>query len=101
MKLHPRNWGELVENVPAANEYHGMAGNFMKYAGPLKWNDMPVDSHELIGLCVPRSVLISAGAIDGDGWVHEKACFWPVSGLALCTSSCERRDLGTAEFPPI
>ena len=78
-----------------------MAGNFIKYAGPLKWNDMPVDSHELIALCVPRSVLISAGAIDGDGWVDAKACFWPVSGLALCTSSWERRDLGTTEFPPI
>ena len=34
-KLHRRNWGELVENVAAANEYHWMAGNFLKYAGPL------------------------------------------------------------------
>jgi hypothetical protein len=54
VKLHRRNWGELVENVAAANEYHWMAGNYIKYAGPLNWNDMPVDSHELIALCAPR-----------------------------------------------
>jgi len=42
VKIHRRNWGELVENVAAANEYHRMAGNFLKYAGPLNWNDMPV-----------------------------------------------------------
>ena len=47
---------------PAPNEYHWMAGNFLKYAGPLNWNDLPVDSHELIALCAPRPVFISAGA---------------------------------------
>jgi hypothetical protein len=31
LKLHRRNWGELVENVAATNEYHWMAGNFLKY----------------------------------------------------------------------
>lgn len=35
-KLHRRNWGEVVENVAAENEYHWMAGNFLKYAGPEK-----------------------------------------------------------------
>ena len=34
-KLSRRNFGELVENVAAAGEYHWMAGNFLKYAGPL------------------------------------------------------------------
>ena len=28
-KLHRRNYGEIVENVAAANEYHWMAGNFL------------------------------------------------------------------------
>ena len=64
-KLHRRNWGELVENVAAANEYHWMAGNFLKYAGPLNSNDLPVDSHELVALCAPRPVFLSAGATDG------------------------------------
>jgi hypothetical protein len=34
VKLHRRAWGELVENVAAPSEYHWMAGNYMKYAGP-------------------------------------------------------------------
>src|SRR5271157_787931 len=50
-KLHRRNWGELVENIAGAGEYHWMAGNFLKYAGPpLNWGDLPVDSHELIAM---------------------------------------------------
>ena len=76
-KLHRRNFGELVENVAGDNEYHWMAGNFLKYAGPLKWSDLPVDSHELIAMCAPRPVFLSAGnlvdpAVDighSDAWV--------------------------------
>lgn len=60
-KLHRRNYGELVENVAAPSEYHWMAGNYMKYAGPLTWDDLPVDSHELVALCAPRPVFISSG----------------------------------------
>src|SRR6266403_1840495 len=56
VKIHRRNWGELVENVAATSEYHWMAGNFLKYAGTLNWNDLPVDSHELGALCAPRPV---------------------------------------------
>ena len=78
-KLHRRNWGELVENVAGSGEYHWMAGNFIKYAGPLTWNDMPVDSHELIALCAPRPVFISAGA-NGDGWVDAKGMFLAAAG---------------------
>jgi len=43
LKLHRRNFGEQVENVASSGEYHWMAGNFIKYAGPLKWDDLPVD----------------------------------------------------------
>ena len=64
-KLHRRNWGELVENVAGTGEYHWMAGNFLKYAGPLNWNDMPVDSHELVALCAPRPVFIGGGSLAG------------------------------------
>ena len=41
-----------------------MARNFLKHAGPLNWNRLPVDSHELVA----RPVFISDGTTDkGDG----------------------------------
>jgi hypothetical protein len=101
VKLHRRNWGELVENVAATNEYHWMAGNFLKYAGPLQWNDMPVDSHELVALCAPRPVFISAGATNGDGWVDAKGMFLAAAGAGPVYKLLGKKDLGTTEFPPI
>jgi hypothetical protein len=101
VKLHRRNWGELVENVAAANEYHWMAGNFLKYAGALNWNDMPVDSHELVALCAPRPVFISAGATNGDGWVDAKGMFLAAAGAGPVYKLLRKRDLGTTGFPPI
>ena len=71
-KLHRRNWGEIVENVAGSSEYHWMAGNFIKYAGPLNWNDLPVDSHELIALCAPRPVFLSAGKAGGWRWLGRR-----------------------------
>lgn len=100
-KLHRRAWGELVENVAAPNEYHWMAGNYMKYAGPLTWNDLPVDSHELIALCAPRPVFISAGATEGDGWVDAKGMFLAAAGAGPVYKLLGRKDMGTNEFPPI
>jgi len=100
-KLHRRNFGELVENVAAPNEYHWMAGNFLKYAGPLNWNDLPVDSHELIALCAPRPVFISAGATNGDGWVDAKGQFLAAVGAGPVYRLLGKKDLGTTEFPPI
>src|SRR5262245_41840153 len=75
-KLHRRNFGELVENVGGTGEYHWMAGNFLKYAGPLTWSHLPVDSHELVALCAPRPVFISVGSqqVEG-GWVDAKGMF--------------------------
>ncbi|MDF0693488.1 alpha/beta hydrolase family protein [Aquirufa ecclesiirivi] len=67
LKLYRRNYGELIENVAAKNEYHWMAGNFLKYAGPLQWNDLPIDAHELIALCAPRPIYIGVGG-NGDSW---------------------------------
>jgi len=100
-KLHRRNWGEIVENVAGSGEYHWMAGNFIKYAGPLNWNDLPVDSHELIALCAPRPVFISAGATNGDGWVDAKGMFLAAAGAGPVYKLLGKKDLGTTEFPPI
>jgi hypothetical protein len=101
LKLHRRNWGELVENVAATSEYHWMAGNFLKYAGPLNWNDLPVDSHELVALCAPRPVFISAGATEGDGWVDAKGMFLAGAGAGPVYKLLGKKDIGTSEFPPI
>ena len=101
VKLHRRNWGELVENVAATNEYHWMAGNFLKYAGTLGWNDLPVDSHELVALCAPRPVFISAGATKGDGWVDAKGMFLAAAGAGPVYKLLGKSDMGTVEFPPV
>jgi len=100
-KLHRRNWGELVENVAGTGEYHWMAGNFLKYAGPLTWNDLPVDSHELVALCAPRPVFISAGATNGDGWVDAKGMFLAAASAGPVYKLLGKKDMGTTEFPPI
>ena len=101
VKLHRRNYGEIVENVAGSAEYHWMAGNFIKYAGPLNWNDLPVDSHELVALCAPRPVFISAGAFKGDAWVDAKGMFLAAVGAGPVYKLLGKKDLGTTEMPPI
>jgi hypothetical protein len=100
-KLHRRNFGEIVENVAGTGEYHWMAGNFIKYAGPLHWNDLPADAHELIALCAPRPVFIGGGAVQGDGWTDPKGMFLAAVAAGPVYRLLGKRDLGTAEFPPI
>jgi hypothetical protein len=100
-KLHRRDWGEIVENVAGTGEYHWMAGNFLKYAGPLTWGDLPVDSHELIAMCAPRPVFISAGATNGDGWVDAKGSFMAAAAAGPVYKLLGKKDMGTTEFPPI
>jgi hypothetical protein len=100
-KLHRRNYGEIVENLAGSGEYHWMAGNFIKYGGPLNWNDLPVDSHELVALCAPRPVFISAGAFRGDAWVDAKGMFLAAAGAGPVYRLLGKKDLGTTEMPPI
>jgi hypothetical protein len=101
-KLHRRNWGELVENLAGTDEYHWMAGNFLKYAGPLTSKDLPVDSHELVALCAPRPVFISAGTLEaGDGWVDPKGMFLAAVGAGPVYTLLDKQDLGTTEFPMV
>jgi hypothetical protein len=92
------------------SEYHWMAGNYMKYAG--NWNDLPVDSHQLIALCAPRPVFLSAGrgpdpnpdgvTVQGnDAWVDPKGSFLAAVGAGPVYRLLGRKDLGAVEFPPI
>jgi hypothetical protein len=100
-ELYRRHWGEQLENL-AGGEYYWMAGNLIKYGGPLTPNDLPVDSHELIALCAPRPVFISAGSLAaGDGWVDAKGMFLAAVGAGPVYKLLGKKDLGTAEFPPI
>lgn len=101
-KLHRRNFGELVENTASPYAYHWLAGNYLKYAGPLSWDDLPVDSHELIALAAPRPIFIGAGAVEeGDGWVDPKGMFMAAAAAGPVYRLLGKRDLGTNEFPPI
>jgi len=99
--LFRRNFGEQIGNIAGTGEYHWMAGNFLKFAGPLAENDLPVDAHELIALCAPRPVFIGAGAINGDGWVDAKGMFLAGVGAGPVYKLLGKKDLGASEFPPI
>jgi hypothetical protein len=101
VKLHRRHYGEQVENVAGSGEYHWMAGNYIKYAGPLTAMDLPVDSHELVALCAPRPVFISVGSLEVEGgWIDAKGMFLAGVGAGPVYRLLGRKDLGTSEFPP-
>ena len=99
--LYRRHWGEMLENVAGAQEYHWMAGNFLKYAGPLHPNDLPVDSDELIALVAPRPVFISGGATKGDGWIDAQGMFMAAAAAGPVYKLLGKKDMGTTTFPPI
>jgi peptidoglycan/xylan/chitin deacetylase (PgdA/CDA1 family) len=99
-KLFRRNFGELEGNI-AGGEYYWMAGNFLKYAGPLTVNDLPVDSDDLIALCAPRPVFISSGAPQADHWTDPKGMFLAAVAAGRVYRLLGKKDIGTTEFPPI
>jgi hypothetical protein len=100
-KLHRRDYGEKVENVASSGEYHWMAGNYLKYAGPLTAKDLPVDAHELVALCAPRPVFIGVGSLQVEGgWVDAKGMFLAAVGAGPVYELLGKKGLGTTEFPP-
>jgi hypothetical protein len=100
-KLYRHHFGEEIGNIAGASEYHWMAGNFLKYDGPLTVADLPVDAHELIALCAPRPVFISGGATKGDGWADAEGMFLAEVDAGPVYTLLGRKGLGTGEFPPI
>lgn len=100
-KILRRDFGEKLENIAGTQEFHWMAGNFLKYAGPLTVNDLPVDAHELIALCAPRPVFISGGAVKGDGWVDAKGMFLAAERASPVYVLLGKKGLSASEFPPI
>ncbi|HXR39720.1 MAG TPA: hypothetical protein VN776_11530, partial [Terracidiphilus sp.] len=108
-KLYRHIFGEPLAHVASTALYHWMAGNFLKYAGPLTPGDLPVDNHELIALCAPRPVFIGAGAGTGDGYANPGGDAWAdPQGMFLAEVAAGpvyrllgKRDLGVTQFPPI
>jgi hypothetical protein len=99
-KLLRRDFGERVENLASSAEYHWFAGNFLKYAGPLTPADLPVDAHELIALCAPRPVFVSAGSPTVEGqWVDARGTFLAEVAAGPVYRLLGARDLGTGDYP--
>jgi hypothetical protein len=95
-----RNFGERIENLAGAGEYHWFTGNFLKYAGPQTANDLPVDAHELIALCAPRPIFIGAGS-KGDSWVDARGMFMAAVAAGPVYRLLGKGDLGIKIMPPI
>jgi len=114
-KLHRRNFGEAVENLTGAGEYHWMAGNFLKYGtaestfGAKTAGDIPVDAHQLIALVAPRWVFISYGIPEkGDAnWLDHQGSYMaaiaagPVFRLLGVKDLGDRRDYRVATMPAV
>jgi hypothetical protein len=98
-KLHRRKRGEQVENLAAEGEHHWMAGNFLKYAGPLTADDLPVDAHELIALVAPRPLFISVGNDEADAWIDARGMFMAEVAAGPVYRLLGARDLGVTTFP--
>jgi len=98
-KLHRRRRGEQVENLAAEGEHHWMAGNFLKYAGPLTADDLPVDAHALIALVAPRPLFVSVGNDEADAWIDSRGMFMAEVAAGPVYRLLGARDLGTTTFP--
>lgn len=101
-KILRRTFGEQVENLASSAEYHWFAGNFIKFAGPLTPNDLPVDAHELVALCAPRPIFISVGSPKVEGnWIDGKGLFLGGVYAGPVYKLLGKKDLGTDVMPPI
>jgi hypothetical protein len=104
-KPHRRNFGEAVESLTAAGEYHWMAGNFLKYGaseargGAKTPGDLPVDSNELIALCAPRLTFISYGSpAAGDAqWLDQQGSYMATVSAGKVFHLLGAHDLGVGD----
>ena len=114
-KLHRRKWGEAVETLTGAGEYHWMAANFLTYGaseatfGRKTPGDLPVDAHELLALCAPRLTFISYGVPEkGDAkWLDHQGSFMAAVAAQPVFRLLGAKDLGviadyrTARMPAV
>ena len=100
VKIWRRDSGETVENVASSGEYHWMAGNYVKYAGPLTPKDLPVDAHEMLALCAPRPVFVGVGSPKVEGiWIDSMGTFMATSLASPVYELLGKKGLGTATMP--
>jgi len=102
-KILRRNYGETLENLATADEFHWFAGNFLKYAAdPLSAADLPVDGDALIALCAPRPIFIGAGSSSaGDAWTDARGMFMGAVGAGPVYKLLGKQPLETETFPPM
>lgn len=87
-----RNRGETLDNIAGS---HWMAANFRKYAG--HWNDLPVDSNELIALVAPRPVFLNGGT--EDQWADPQGAFLAAVSAGSVYRLLGKKDLGSTQMP--
>jgi hypothetical protein len=87
-----RNWGETADNIAGS---HWMAVNFRKYAG--HWNDLPVDSNELIALVAPRPIFLNGGP--QDQWADPHGAFLAAVAAGPVYRLLGKKDLGSTRMP--
>jgi hypothetical protein len=92
--LARRDYGETIDDM-AANFPWQFAGNFQKYAG--HWNDMPVDTHEMIALNAPHPVFIGGGTLDQ--WADPRGEFLAEVAAGPVYRLVGKQDLGTTNGP--
>ncbi len=113
--LHRRDFGEKVENLTGAGQFHWMAGNYLKYAaeesvfGRKTACDLAVDSHQLMAMAAPRLCFISYGIPEkGDAkWLDQKGSFMATVAAGEVYKYLGEKDLGLSNdylkepLPPV
>lgn len=92
--LARRDWGETVDDM-AQNFPWQFSGNLQQWPG--RWNDMPVDAHELIALLAPRPLFVTGGT--GDQWSDPKGEFLAQVAAGPVYRLLGAHDLGTSTYP--
>jgi hypothetical protein len=94
--LARRDYGETIDDM-AANFPWQFAGNFQRYPG--HWNDMPVDTHEIIALNAPHPVFIGGGT--QDQWADPRGEFLGAVAAGPVYRLVGKSGLETTNGPPI
>jgi hypothetical protein len=89
-----RDWGETLDDM-AQNFGYQFAGNLQKWVG--KWNDLPVDQHQLIALSAPRPVYVNGGLTDQ--WSDPKGEFLSMVAAGPVYRLLGKQDLGVTDLP--